>query len=54
MKEVKKKKYFFFMLKSVLKCIESIRVKKNRLNIFKFREPTWGEGGSSRVGKKPT
>ena len=31
------------MLKSVLKCIESIRIKKG-LTIFKFWEPTWGMG----------
>ena len=34
------------MLKSVLKCIESIRMReKNVLKFFKFWEPTWGEGG---------
>ena len=28
-----------------MKCIESIKIKKNGLKIFKFQEPTWGEGG---------
>ena len=32
------------MLKFVFKFIEYIRI-KNRLTIFKFWEPTWGEGG---------
>ena len=38
--------FFFFMLKSVLKCIESIRIKKKMgLNFFKIPRANLGGGG---------
>ena len=43
-KEVKTKKILFLHVKSVLKYIESIIIKK-WVKKIKFREPTWGEGG---------
>ena len=49
--------FFLLMLKSVLKCIESIRVKKNGLKNFQNSESQLGgrgAGGSGQVGKKPT
>ena len=57
MKEVKRKKYIFFMLKSVLKCIESIGINKNWVKNFQNSESQLGgrgAGGSGQVGQKPT
>ena len=57
MKVVKRKNIFFFMLKSVLKCIESIRIKKKWVNKFQYSESQLGgrgAGGSGQVGQKPT
>ena len=55
MKEVKKKNRFFVMLKSVLKCIESIRTLKNGLTFFKIPRANLEGGGrgSGQVDQKP-
>ena len=49
-----KKIFFFFMLKSVLKCIEYIRIKNGLTNLIFFRANLGGGGGSGRVSQKPT
>ena len=52
---MKAKKTFFFMLKSVLKCMESIRIKKNGSKKIQYLSAnSVGGGGSGRVGQKPT
>ena len=45
MKEVKKNKYCFFMLKSVFKCIESIRIKKKWVKNNQILKANLGGGG---------
>ena len=53
---MKAKKTFFLMLKSVLKCMESIRIKKLGKKKIQYlsANSVGGGGGSGRVGQKPT
>ena len=56
---MKKKQYLFFMLKSILKCLVSIRILKKWVKKFQNSECQLGErgggrGGSGQVGQKPS